>query len=251
MRVVRLLHMSSVLSTIVGSSLIAVLGMGTVPSPDITPSAAPGPKEVTETVVPDPQKTSVSPDDVVLEVAATATSSTGAVLQLSMVVHQPYGWEDSDIEPAMSLLRGTRSSSIVADSYWLSDHQGRLMDIELTATPVGESVWPTTEPILVATGPVRPTGYEGIIRVPITVEDSVGELSAAGSGHIVVAYASEAPKYREWFAFQQYFGFPSPSPTTAASYSVSSCSIIVTPLGDATGVDTWAQEACQIGQRGD
>ena len=247
MRVVRLLQMSSVLSTIVGSSLIAVLGMGTVPTPDITPTAAPGPKEVTATVVPDPQKTSVSPDDVVLEVAATATSSTGAVLHLSMVVHRPYGWEDSDIEPALSLLRVTRSSSVVADPYWLSDHQGRLMDIELTATPVGESVWPTTEPILVATGPVRPTGYEGIVRVPITVDDSVGELSGAGSGHVVVAYASDALKYQEWFTFQQYFGFPSPK----APYSISSCNIVVTALGESSGLGGWAQDPCRIGQRGD
>lgn len=188
------------------------------------------------------------PADAVMLVTATATATTGAQLDLRLVVHAPAAWNAGGRAGADA----TNAWCVdeVNDSIYAAQNYS-FEAIDYTATPVGSAAWPADEQIwlfpsptyttLAATGDITEFAYP----VPAGDGDYVPHckqtaiMTGAGTGTVWLGADQDAvgrdnlPPFHFWASLTYGFNNAFTSDTRPVAYT--DCTPTITPLGTTMG----------------
>lgn len=221
------------------------------------------PADTPESPTPAPVLTEVAdpaidlPADGVLGLVVTATTGTGASMQITIIVHQAVAATDTAAASAVAATEAWCAGEM--DGQILADQGYTLTTVDVTALmnsgewPAGTSLHLYPEPrpdiVLTATGDLRqtPTGSEGDVT-PHCVTPVA--LDGPGNGTIIVGIAGDVdgdadgtPPLGGWAHLPYGVNVMSADGTTA-DVLLSQCVVQASPLGTGLGAGTvsdWAQ----------
>ncbi|MCU1441375.1 MAG: hypothetical protein JWP85_2372 [Rhodoglobus sp.] len=238
------------LLALAGLPLVLALAACTPPAP--VPGPAPGGDDDakrTVTATPTPEAEPL-PEDALMLVTATATASTGARLDLRLVVHEPGAWNDDIGAPGADATVAWCEGEVDADV--IAANSESFTRIEYSAEQVGDLAWPTDAPIWLhpSANYTSLAAVDGVAQVPFPAPAEPGDyvphclqtaiLPGAGSGSVFAGANQDAvgrdglEPLRFWSRLTYGFNndFDSAKPPTIA---FTDCETTITPLGETFG----------------
>ncbi|MGV8884502.1 MAG: hypothetical protein ACOH1T_02775 [Microbacteriaceae bacterium] len=245
-----------------GAMLLALLAGC---APDTPPATDPAPETKPPVTKPAPPQPPL-PADALMLVTATATASTGGVLELRAVIHQAQASSQSTFTPAV-----TQWCDGELDAGVLTAQNYSILQVEYTATaPDGAKVWPTAEQVWLHPTPdyngLAHDGFVHQVEYPLdTTEPGAyvphcvhyAMLDGAGTGSSYAAIESDVMG-REGAAPLQFwsrltYGFGNTYETDTNPVIFSNCTTTITDLGASLGAPSpgWHEDflpaACVVG----
>lgn len=217
--------------------------------PDPTGSKTPRP-DVSATPTPTPTADAAPelPADAVMLVTATATASTGAQLDLRLVVHAPAAW-NADGRAGADATNAWCVDEVNDSIYAAQNYSFEAIDY--TATPVGTAVWPADEQIWLFPNPtyttLAATGNITEFAFPVPVGDGdyvphckqTAIMTGAGTGTVWLGADQDAvgrdnlPPFHFWASLT--YGFNNAYTSDSHPIAYTGCTPTITPLGATMG----------------